>query len=183
MATPTASPTIGLRVSAEKKAQFAALAAAQGLSESALLGQLIDHVLDVPAGPVDSGLPTDSGTSTERISLRLRPGDRGLLTARAAARGMKPSTYLVALVHAHVRSEAPLPMQEVNWLKACVGELSALVRVMQSLRRADGVTLVEGSSMALHDLMQQALTRTDQVRYAMADLVRMNLKSWESGHG
>ncbi len=53
MATPTASSKIGLRVSADKKVQFAALAAAQGLSESALLSQLIDHVLDSPVAPPD----------------------------------------------------------------------------------------------------------------------------------
>ncbi len=96
---------------------------------------------------------------------------------------MKPSTYLVALVHAHVRGEAPLPVHEINWLKACVGELSALVRALQSLRSASGAPASVGPGGAVHDLVLQALDSTDQIRQAMADLVRANLVSWEGGHG
>lgn len=177
------SPKIGLRVSAERKARFAALAAAHGLSESALLAQLIDHVLEACAAPTDPLSPPTSGPSSDRITLRLRPGDRKLLAARAAGRGMKPCTYLVMLVHAHLRGEAPLPVHEINWLKACIGELSALVRALQSKHDPSAAFPAEAGAVALPELTQQAVTCTDRVRQAMADLVRTNLRSWEGGHG
>lgn len=183
MASLSNSYKIGLRVPAGKKAQFAALAAAQGLSQARLLAQLIDHVLDLPSTPPDPTSSCGPGRCTDRVTLRLRPGDRDLVTVRAAARGMKTSTYLVALVHAHVRGEAPLPVHEINWLKACVGELSALVRTLQSLRSASGVPASAGPDGAVDDLLLQSLRSADQIRQAMADLVRANLVSWEGGHG
>lgn len=183
MASLLASHKIGLRMPAGKKAQFAALASAQGLSQSGLLAQLIDHVLDGQAAPVVAPASGEPAALCERLTLRLRPGDRTLVQARAAARGMKPSTYLVALVHAHVRGDSPLPVTELNWFKACVGELSALVRVLVALQAQRGAALEGDPDAHLHDLIQQALARSERLRLALADLVRANLASWEGDHG
>ncbi|MEO8250594.1 MAG: hypothetical protein ABI589_14630, partial [Burkholderiales bacterium] len=95
-ATPS-NPLIATRAAPAKKAQFAALAARQRLTESALLTLLIDKVLDQNPQPAAPGDP-DRGTSdsdppaTDRITLRLRPGDRERLEARADARSMKLSS-------------------------------------------------------------------------------------------
>jgi hypothetical protein len=102
-------PLVAARTSPERKAKFAALAASRGMSESALLTLLMDTVLEensVVAG-VDSS--DEDRPSSERVSLRLRQGDRRRVIARAAARDMKPASYLVALIRAHVRHEAHVP--------------------------------------------------------------------------
>ena len=59
----------------DQKAGFAALSASRGLSESKLLGLLIDSVLE--RNPVESAGDARQEKAGEggRITLRLRPGD------------------------------------------------------------------------------------------------------------
>jgi len=175
--TPHRSSLIATRASSAKKAAFAALAASRDMSESALLTVLIDTVLASNAAAV-LDLPAGSCTATDRITLRLRPGDRALLDARAAARRMAPSSYLVALVRAHLRREAPLPADELATLKLTVAQLSAMLRQLRA-------PLVEGAphqssdtARALHDIA----ARIDDLRQQVAGVVRTHLISWESDH-
>lgn len=183
--TATSRQRIGFWASPEKKQQFAALADSKDMTESELLALLVDHVLGTnPApGPARelSGDDGEEGGASERVTLRLRPGDRRQIEARAAQRDMKPGSYLVALVHAHVRRQAPLPVAELNQLKVAVGELSAVGRNLNQLARAAnaGEVPVDGLSTTL----QAALRQVDDVRRQVADLVRANIMSWESGHG
>ena len=81
----------------ERKGRFAALALSRGLSESKLLGLLIDSVLE--RNPVDIARDERHREAAEwdRITLRLRPGDGQGLRLRAQRRGMKYTTYAAAL--------------------------------------------------------------------------------------
>ena len=169
---------IGLWTCPEKKARFAALAASRGMTETALLTLLVDHVLQ--ANPqARTVTDDDGGASTDRMTLRLRPGDRPLVEARAAARGMKPSSYLVALVRAHVRSQAPLPTAELDLLKSAVGELSAVGRALGQVAR--GTIAGADASAGLAAAVGEAASRVETVRRTVAELVRVNLMSWEAG--
>ena len=78
---------IAVWASAELKAGFSALAASRGLSESKLLGLIIDAV--VARNPIDAGAEQQKGRAGkgDRISVRLRPGDGTRLRERARARG------------------------------------------------------------------------------------------------
>lgn len=172
---------IGMWTSPEKKEKFTALAAARGMSETALLSLLVDHVLET--NPAPTAPAPDEGASTDRITLRLRPGDRPLVDARAAARGMKASSYLVALVRAHVRSTAPLPTDELNTLKVTLGELSAVGRNLNQIARAANAGGGAGALRGLLKDLESVGKRVDQVRREVAELVRVNLMSWESGDG
>ena len=178
--TPRAK--IGMWTSPEKKEKFAALAAARGMSETALLAVLVDHVLEAnPAPAVSPPTDDDEGVSTDRLTLRLRPGDRPLVEARAAKRGMKASSYLVALVRAHVRGHAPLPAAELNQLKVAVGELSAVGRNLNQLTRAMNSGVGPAVVGGLAETLDQATVRVEEVRRAIAELVKVNLMSWEAG--
>ena len=178
--TPRAK--IGMWTSPEKKEKFAALAAARGMSETALLAVLVDHVLESNPAPTEpASVDDDEGASTDRLTLRLRPGDRPLVEVRAAKRGMKASSYLVALVRAHVRSQAPLPATELNQLKVAVGELSAVGRNLDQLTRAMNSGAGAAVAGQLAETVDQAVERVDEVRRAVADLVKVNLMSWEAG--
>lgn len=184
--TATSRQRIGFWASAEKKQQFAALAASKDMTESELLALLVDHVLGTNPPPAPAReLSTDEdgheeGT-TERVTLRLRPGDRRQVEARAAQRKMRPGSYLVALIHAHLRRQAPLPVAELNQLKVAVGELSAVGRNLNQLARAANAGQV--SAEGLPTTLQAALQQVDEVRRQVADLVRVNIMSWEAGHG
>ena len=68
-------PSITARPSAAEKARFATLAAASGLSESALAMIAIRTVLDPNAAPLRESVPAPArGPATDRITIRLRPG-------------------------------------------------------------------------------------------------------------
>src|SRR4051794_10096481 len=95
------SVVIGTRTSSEAKARFAALAARQGLSESAFLGLLVERVLatnSVGDAQFAASKRGDPDLASDRVTLRLRPGDRALADAKAAARRMRTASYLAMLV-------------------------------------------------------------------------------------
>jgi predicted DNA binding CopG/RHH family protein len=176
MASSSRHPLIATRSSPERKARFEALAAGFGKSVSALLDQLIDTVLE--ENPVAAAAEEESG-ATPRISLRLRAGDRELLNAKAAGRGMKPASYAVMLLHAHVRGRAPVPITELNRLKVAVGELSAIGRNLNQLAKAANAGQV--ASKAVEQALPVVQRQVAEVREYVAGLVRVNLESWEAG--
>src|SRR5258708_1102563 len=122
----------------DQKAGFAALAASRGLSESRLLGLLIDSVLE--RNPVDpaGGGRQEGGGEGDRITLRLRPGDGKWLRLRAHGRGMKYTTYAAALIRAHVRADPPMPLEELVRLERNLAEISAIGRRLNSIALAVG---------------------------------------------
>src|SRR6202050_1924619 len=111
-------PSITARPSAAEKARFATLAATSGVSESALAMIAIRKVLDLDAVPMRGSVPAPARVSaTDRITIRLRPGDGESIARRAVQRGMKPSAYLAALVRAHLAVNPPLCSNELAALK------------------------------------------------------------------
>lgn len=173
-------PSIATRSTPETKARFEALAASRGQSVAAFLEHVIEAVLErnPVAASADSTTANEEGVSG-RMSIRLRSGDRELLNARAAQRGMKPASYVAMLVHAHVHRRAPLPLGELNQLKAAVGELSAVGRNLNQLVRAAHVG--EMGEAALGKTLDAVSAQVSEVREQLAGLVRVNLESWEAG--
>ena len=167
-------PLLAARTHPETKSRFEALAISQGKTVSRLLNEVVASAVDArPAH--EAGV--EAGGS-ERISVRLRPGDRALLNARATERCMKPGSYTAMLLHGHLRRYAPLPIDELNHMKVAVGHLGALARTLQYLTRD-----VSPSGVVPAELLQEiALLRqsVSAVRETVAALVRTNLESWES---
>ena len=95
--------------------------------------------------------------------------------------GMSELQDLVALIRAHVRGSAPLPTAELNTLKVAVGELSAVGRNLNQLTRA----MNSGAGAAvvgdLAETLNQVTVCVEEVRRAVAELVKVNLMSWEVG--
>jgi hypothetical protein len=177
VATSTSrDPLITTRASPQTKARFARLAASRGLTESCLLRLLIETVLD--HNPPAEATDFTEDESCERISLRLRPRDRALLDARAMTRGMKTASYAVMLIRAHVRQQAPMPAAEVEALKVAVSHLTALRRELQVSAHSIGSEVV--GDIDLMRLLRETAAQVDNVRQCIADLVRTNLKSWET---
>ena len=135
--TKASLPSITARPSVEEKARLRALAMCAGMSESALALVAIRRLLDPDGKASQTTTPViERLAATDRITIRLRPGDGAVITRRAAARGMKVSAYLAALVRAHVRSSPPIPAKEFSALKASVTVLAGLGEVFARLARS-----------------------------------------------
>src|ERR1700733_10487258 len=171
-------PSITARPSAAEKARFATLAAASGVSESALAMIAIRKVLDPDAAPLCGSVSASArGAATDRITIRLRPGDGESIARRAAQRGMKPSAYVAALVRAHVAVNPPLASKEIAELKHSVVVLSDLGTLLAQTAHNPAL-----GGPRLEELRQN-ISRTRAAVAALEqrthDLVRTALISWE----
>jgi len=171
-----APPSITARPTPDEKRRFAELAANRGMSESTLALIGIRSLLDLngpPARWVEKPAP-----ATDRITIRLRPGDHETIARRAAQRGMKASTYLAALVRAHVAANPPLAATELAALKQSIIVLAGFGRLLAQAARNPSL-----GGEQREDLRQQ-LRRTHAAVAALEerthDLARAALISWET---
>ena len=173
-------PSITARPTPAEKERFVALAARRGMSEATLALIAIRSLLDRDDVSETSAAPARRERSTDRITIRLRPGDRRVINERAGRRGQKASTYLAALVRAHIAANPPLTDDELGAYKEGVILLAGLGRLLARMSR-DGA---RAGSMPKD--LQQELSRTRAVVAGLekvtSDLVCAALKSWESGH-
>jgi len=162
----------------DRKGQFAALAASRGLSESKLLGLLIDSVLE--RNPVDEAGDERRGEPGEedRITLRLRPGDGKWLRLRAERRGMKYTTYAAGLIRAHVRADPPMPLEELTRLDRGLAEISAIGRRLHQI--AGAVSVGQGVDPGLRVELAAIRELVEALRREFREVVRVNRISWES---
>jgi hypothetical protein len=127
--TRSTAPSITARPSAEEKVRFASVAAARGMSEAALALSAIRAAIGTgSASSCEPQLGDARVSATDRITIRLRPGDGEWITHRAAQRGMKRSAYLSALVRVHpTRSDSerhrgtPRNSLSLRYILACLG--------------------------------------------------------------
>ena len=175
---PAARQQITAWATPDRKGQFAALAASRGLSESKLLGLLVDSVLE--RNPVDDAGDERHGETRngDRITLRLRSGDGKWLRLRAHARGMKYTTYAAALIRAHVRVDPPMPLDELARLDRSLAEVSALGRHLSQIARE----IREGQRIdpGLHVELAAVLQAVEELRQSLRQVVKVNRISWES---
>jgi antitoxin component of RelBE/YafQ-DinJ toxin-antitoxin module len=127
------------RVTSEMKTLARALAEREGITESRLIRQLLEVVLRTSAL---TDLPPPvlryQADREARLSVRLHPDDRVLLSDRARARGIPSATHVSLVVRSHLRGIAPLPKAEYLALRQSVlqgrAEVSAMLRVAEGLR-------------------------------------------------
>ena len=170
------APSITARPTVDEKRRFAELASSRGMSESTLALIGIRSLLDSNAPPakwVETPAP-----ATDRITIRLRPGDHQVIARRAAQRAMKASTYLAALVRAHVAANPPLAATELAALKQSIIVLAGFGRLLAQAARNPSL-----GGEQREDLRQQ-LRRTSDAVAALEerthDMARAALISWET---
>ncbi|TWD77191.1 hypothetical protein FB547_110153 [Variovorax beijingensis] len=185
--TSLSSRVISTRVPPETRARFAALAARHHLSASTLLARMVDEVLKtngdilLGSGGQRSLRETENRPGVaDRVTLRLRNGDRALAAGRARARGMKTASYLALLIHNHVRDAAVLPPNELDQIKATSAQLAALGRQLRMFGMPN--TLSQPAS-GLSETIARVRREVEEAREATAAIVRRNLVSWETGAG
>jgi len=173
------APTITARPSVDEKRRFVELAAQRGVSESTLALMAIRMLLGANISPAGTEATEKRHTpSTDRITIRLRPGDRIALNRRAEARGVRPSRYVAALVRAHVRASPPLTIDELKILKEAVSVLAKLsLALTHTAHSASQTGLLDPGlqkELALTRAVVAALEQRTQ------DLTHSALTTWES---
>lgn len=169
-ATASTPPSITTRPSAAEKARFASIAASKGMTESALaLSAIRSYLGSDPA--VRTSICTESRIrATDRITIRLRPGDGRWIARRAQERGMKSSAYLAALIRAHVARNPPLPLEEIRILKRAVTVLVDLGRIVNNKTPTE----------VTREDLRQARAAVAHVEKQLQDFAKASLVAWES---
>jgi predicted DNA binding CopG/RHH family protein len=173
-------PSITARASATEKAQFSALAYAAGLSESAFALQAIRAVLQ-PKAQIRELSPAGHAAATDRITIRLRPGDGAAVADRAARRGMKASTYVAALVRSHIVANPPMTDKEVAQLKEGLRILAAFGQRFAQTARSPALS--GPAQETLRKDLETIRRLVGALETCTHKLVRASLVSWESRSG
>lgn len=182
------------RVTPETKRKVQVLASRELLSEAGWLKRLVIRevaALDV-SSPDDLNIRRsgctrrhdrsvrDSKGCPKPVYVRLRDEDRLLLEARAAARGLRPATYLSVLTRSHLRLMAPLPKDELLALKRSIAELATLGRnINQIAKAANERGTLPGS---VREDLRGMLRICEGLRDHTKSLLKANVVSWETGH-
>lgn len=177
----TPGRSITARPSQTEKARFSTLAHAAGMSESRLALMAIRAFVDAEGrtrAPAEHDQAAERVRATDRITIRLRPGDGGVIARRARARGVKTATYLAAMARAHVAADPPLFHQELAALKQSIATLAGLGMLLgQSIRSP----AMSGSGL---EEVRQILCRTGaavkMLEQCTHDFAKAALMAWES---
>ena len=176
-----ASSFIAARVSPETKVRLKALAAQRHVSESALLKDLLDLALGSSnPSAFDPDGPVTRAPRAARLYVRLRPDDHLLLAERAAARRLAAASYVAALVRAHLRHLAPLPLAELQSLNRAVAELGAIGRNLNQLARAAQSVEPKVGPRTVDVLAM--LRVCEALRDHVKALLKANALSWRVGY-
>ena len=178
--TVKARKQIAVWVAPGTHTRFQALAEQQGMTMSGLLADLVDDFLDREPRRLQTADAYRSVRS-ERVCIRLRPGDAKSLSRRAMSRRTKPSTYIAALVRAHLVADPPLPAAELAALERATAELSAIGRNLNQVARSlnAGAAAPAGTAEAVAQSAQVA----EEVRAAAKLYVRKAVAAWEAPLG
>jgi hypothetical protein len=171
------APTITARPTPVEKRLFAWVAAQRQMSESALALIAIRALLDSQSPDLPPN-PSSSGPALDRLTIRLRPGDRLAIRHRASERRMKDSGYIAALVRGHVTANPPLPTHELAAFKAGVSVLAGFGRLLARSAREAAQT-----GVLTRDLQQELKVSgalVSEVERRMHEFAQAALISWES---
>lgn len=182
------------RVSPEIKSRAKAIADRELLSQAAWLKRVVVREIRAAEG---NGSVTSDVCKTDGmhrhgraardpkgclkpVYVRFRDEDRLLLEARAAARGLRPATYVSVLTRSHLRSLTPLPKDEFLALKRSIGELAAIGRNINQIASAAN----EGGKMpvSVREEFRAMLKICEALRDNTKALLQANITSWRSGY-
>jgi len=175
-ALKSTAPSITARPTPQEKRAFTEVAAKLRVSEPTLALIVIRTLLvsDVPDLPPRT---SSSERAVDRITIRLRPGDRLAIRHRAAERRMKDSAYIAALVRGHVAANPPLPTQELAAFKAAVSVLAGFGRLLARTAREAAQAGVLPREL-LQDLSRTRALVAD-VERCMHECAQAALVTWE----
>jgi hypothetical protein len=170
---------IAARVTLETKEAVRRLAQRDGITESALIKQLLDVVLRSSGPDAPRVAPPGKVNRQGRLYLRMEAQDLRLLRERSKARGMASATYAALALRSHLRGAAPLPKAEYLALVQSIEGLAAVGRNLNQIARAlnrGGRTEVPGRQEVM-SMLKVAEGLRDHIR----ELLEANERSWRDG--
>jgi hypothetical protein len=181
------------RVPPEIKRQAKAIAERDLLTEAAWLKRLVIREIRACDSANDDGgaLHRENDTHCTRVArgpkvpckpvyVRFRDEDRLLLDARAAARGLRPATYVSVLVRSHLRSLTPLPKDEYLALKRSIAVLASIGRNINQIAKVanQGSRIPDSVGAEFRAMLKICVALRDNTK----SLLKANETSWETGH-
>jgi Bacterial mobilisation protein (MobC) len=185
--------TLKAHVSPEIKLQAKAIAERELLTEAAWLKRLVIREIRAFDSANESGgeprrenyaqrmrVPKGPKGNCKPVYVRFRDEDRLLLDARAAARGLRPATYISVLTRAHLRSLTPLPKDEYLALKRSIAELASIGRNINQITKVanQGGRIPDSGGAEFRAMLKICVALRDNTKA----LLKANETSWESGH-
>jgi hypothetical protein len=178
------------RVTSEIKRQAKAIADRELLTEAAWLKRVVmKEIRSIEgSGTCAAGdqllqlrrATHDSAGGRKPVYVRISDDDRVLLETRAAARAMRPATYVSVLARAHLRALTPLPKDELIALKQAIAELASIGRnINQIAKVANESGRLPGSAQ---EEFRAMLKICEALRDKTKGLLKANLASWRTGH-
>jgi hypothetical protein len=156
-----------------------AVAAHRGITESALLKELIGSVLLNEVVPELIAPLAERVNRNARLHVRLEAEDFRLLKERASARRMASATYVSVLVRSHLRGAAPLPRAEYMALKQATAGLTMMGRDLHQIARAISGGGAAPGPLALSEV-RAMLKIAVELREHIKALLDANAKSWRT---
>lgn len=166
---------IKTRVDIETKFAFQAVAVRQGTSEARLLQLLVSTFLRSNSLEGESVAPTE--LKNERFSFRLHAKLKQDLSKRAAKQGMSPSSYVVAMIRAHLSQKPYFTQPELVALVQSRYELSATGRNLNQIARALNTSL-DNADLARAAEIEQVRHDVMKFREVVDALVLANVAGW-----
>jgi hypothetical protein len=128
-------PVVKALCSAETKAQFRALAAAERLTESMLLRRMVATVVAQSGNTRHMSAETRGGRGGQgsQIKLRLRPAEVQAIRALAEPEGYSAQAWIVRLLRYRLEGAIPFAREELEVQRAAIRELSAAGRNLNTI--------------------------------------------------
>lgn len=181
---PGPSPVVRARLKPELHKRFEALRLAEGLSESELLQRAVQNELEGSGRPARSApahiakLPAaGEGVETTRLTVRLPAFVREAAAKRAAARSLRVTPWVAALVQSHVAATPVLTEAELQVVEASNRELAAIGRNINQIARALNEAHFETERVRL-DRLAELSEKIESTREAIRGLVRASRNAW-----
>lgn len=189
----TSTEFLKARVSPEIKLQAKAIAERDLLTEAAWLKRLVIREIRACDSANDGAGELHRGNDTQRtrvargpkgyckpVYVRFRDEDRLLLDARAAARGLRPATYVSVLTRSHLRSLTPLPKDEYLALKRSIAVLASIGRNINQIAKVanQGGRIPDSAGAEFRAMLKICVALRDNTKA----LLKANETSWETGH-
>lgn len=171
-------PVIKKEVTVEQKQAWKAFCQDRGINESDMLGLVIEKITEGQVGFDFKGL---TEPKTDKVTIRLLPGDIKKMTARAKAEGFPSrTTWLTNFVLSVLNDDPILTDAEVNTLRASNRELAAIGRNLNQVARAINIDFREGNQITV-SAIEALAKRIETHKDVVAELMSKSVNRWDSG--
>ena len=168
---------IKTRVPAELKERLGALARRRGVKKSAFVRQLIANALGESAPMEETSVRGQSVQAERRVAIGLNAADRRALRERAAARNVRVSRYLSALVRAHLKNDVRPLAAELATLRELIVELNTIGAGLNHLVRAANEGVVWAAP--LKETLEKILGEFENLGKTLTTFGQANREIWQ----